>query len=197
MIIKIDIDGVIRNVISPLIRIYNKDFPDYQVGPVTHFDLSIDFPIKERIWHYFLEEKAKLCFRDAPPYYNNLQALNNFAGTPGFKIVLVSDQANEKNKEYTDYWLKENKVKYDEVIYTKHKEKVPGIILLDDKPETLDIVNKAGQIGICLTRPWNKRSEHVHVDTMSEFLNLCVFVDRYFLRGSDKYVFNRGRINLN
>ena len=59
----------------------------------------------------------------------------------------------------TRAWLREHAIRYDTLTFSENKASVDTHVFLDDKPENVEAVHKAGGLGILFDQPWNQRAE--------------------------------------
>lgn len=163
MIFKIDIDCVIRDILTPICDHYNKDVGlDYNkkvsVDDIFDYDLDKVFPeIRE-----YMEESAKAYFFDdwcdvfdhAKLYPKAKEALD-LLHEKGHRIILVTNQFGHYNKVYTMGWLNDNHIYYDDICFTADKWLVKGDILIDDNPAYLSD-EREDALTIKIIQPYNK-----------------------------------------
>ena len=103
MVIKIDMDGVIRNIFDNMCDIYNINFgTNISVDDIFDYDVEIVFPkIREKFGmsaaDYFFKEKSVDIFLLSKPYDGVKEALEKLRKN-GHKVVIVTWQYTVDNK---------------------------------------------------------------------------------------------------
>lgn len=178
MIIKVDMDGVVRNIFDKMCELYNSSFNKHlTVDDIFDYNVEIVFPkIREEIgmsaadyffklygWHLFLYGK---------PYDGVREALEKLQ-KEGHKIVIVTWQYTLENKIRTLKFLDNNHIPYDDICFTKDKWMIEGDWIIDDNPEfILDKREKANKI--LINMPYNK---HINDYNGIRANNLCEAVE--------------------
>lgn len=138
MIIKIDIDAVIRDNLGVIKKIYNEKFPNDNIMTMGFYDLNYVYPkLNGGAKNFFFVEHAKEVFYDADPYpliKEDIELLK----TNGHTIFIVSHQFNYINRSLTLDWLDKNGIYYDAIAFTNEKFLINGDILVDDNPTFLE-----------------------------------------------------------
>ncbi len=140
MIIKIDVDGVIRNINETMCRMYNELFDEnLTVEDIFDYDVEKVFKrIKDEIGmsvvDYYFNWSAKEVFLHSTPYHGVREAIQKLREN-GHKVVIVTWQFNLQNKYYTLNFLEANNIQYDDICFTKDKWMIQGDWLIDDNPE--------------------------------------------------------------
>lgn len=160
MIIKIDVDGVIRNINKTLCRLYNDLFNENLTSEnILDYDVDKTFKrIQEEMGmtacNYFFDLCSKEVFLNSPPYDGVREAILNLRHA-GHKVVIVTWQYSLENKYNTLLFLQKNKIPYDDICFTRDKWMIEGDWLIDDNPEFItDGRDKSGKIMINM--PYNK-----------------------------------------
>jgi 5'(3')-deoxyribonucleotidase len=155
MLIKVDIDGVLRDfvgsVYNHLYSIMPQDVPENE-PLITKWDIHEFYPKirKDEFYRLIFYTYGYEIFSFAKPYpdaWDFMMVLRNL----GVTIVLFTQQTLS-NATHTLRWLKKYSIPFDYFIFTETKDKrlMPGL-LLDDKPE-----NMFSGADILLDRPWNQ-----------------------------------------
>lgn len=174
MVIKIDIDGVIRDMVSTMCNIYNREYHDH-ITPddVTEYDVDKIFTkCGGKAAEYFFDNKGVFVNRYSPIFDGAAEAIDKLRDA-GHKIVIVSWQPLFDNKIDTLHFLKANKVHYDDIAFTKDKDSIKGDILIDDNPEFIEQCNDK-EITFLINRPYNV---NVDVKCTRRFDSLAECVD--------------------
>lgn len=163
MIIKIDVDGVIRNINETMCKLYNQLFNE-KITVEDIFDYNVEKVfnrIKEKIGmtavDYFFSWEAKEVFLHSEPYAGVREAIQKLRDA-GHKVVIVTWQFNLQNKYYTLMFFEKNKIPYDDICFTRDKWMIQGDWLIDDNPEFItDEREKSRKIMIRM--PYNKNCD--------------------------------------
>lgn len=140
MIIKIDVDGVIRNINKSMVDLYNSDFFDsIKVDDITEYDVEKVFPkIKKTLGitasDYFFKFNSNKIFLLSETYSKVRESIDLLRNN-GHKVIIVTWQPVFRNKINTLYFLESNGIQYDDICFTKDKWMVQGDWLIDDNPE--------------------------------------------------------------
>ena len=140
MIIKIDVDGVIRNINKSMVDLYNRDFFDsIKVDDITEYDVDKVFPkIKKTLGitasDYFFKFNSNKIFLLSETYSKVRESIDLLRNN-GHKVIIVTWQPVFRNKINTLYFLESNGIQYDDICFTKDKWMVQGDWLIDDNPE--------------------------------------------------------------
>lgn len=179
MVIKIDIDGVLRNILDTMCRIYNEDFcTTIKEEDVKKYHVDEAFTlIKERIGisgvEYFFDDNGFRIFRCSRPYEGVRDAMKKLHEM-GHKIIIVSFQRSHENRIDTLEWLNSNNIYYDDICFTKDKDIVKGDIMVDDNPEFLYQLTDNCQ-PVLIDMPYNKECHSfVRYNTFIDFVNSLV-----------------------
>ena len=177
MVIKLDIDGVLRDVATPMCKIYNEMFGTKMTPEdVFDYDLDISFPLfKENgmdgFWTLF-EERSDLTMTSAKPYKGVAGAVRSLKKA-GNKVILVSYQPSAQAQEKTREWLDRNKIEYDELVFVETGDKtvVPCDMIIDDNPMCLDAESDDVK-KICISHTYNKDCKALHFPSLASFAKL-------------------------
>ena len=140
MIIKIDVDGVIRNINKSMVDLYNSDFFDsIKVDDISEYDVDKVFPkIKKTLGitasDYFFKFNSNKIFLLSETYSKVRESIDLLRNN-GHKVIIVTWQPVFRNKINTLYFLESNGIQYDDICFTKDKWMVQGDWLIDDNPE--------------------------------------------------------------
>lgn len=140
MVIKIDVDGVIRNINKSMVDLYNRDFFDsLKVDDISEYDVEKVFPkIKKTLGitasDYFFKFNSNKIFLLSETYSKVRESIDLLRKN-GHKVIIVTWQPVFRNKINTLYFLESNGIQYDDICFTKDKWMVQGDWLIDDNPE--------------------------------------------------------------
>ena len=107
MIIKVDIDGVLRDMNAMLVHLYNQKFKtNLTVEDLTDYDVSKSFPLfgmrgNTTAMDFFFHKMAKKVFYLSEPYEGVEDAMQKLKDN-GHKIVIVTWQFSNINKKLTN-----------------------------------------------------------------------------------------------
>lgn len=160
-VIKIDMDGVVRDIFTPMLELYNKEFGTrLNVHDITSYDVNIVFPkIRKRFGisaaEWFFDINSKLLFLESKTYHHVDKVIDDLRNI-GHTVVIVTWQPLLKNKIDTLNFLERNNIHYDDICFTKDKWMINGDYLVDDNPEfILDEREKANK-RIIMDFPYNR-----------------------------------------
>lgn len=171
----IDVDGVLRDFVGSLVRVYLREYPGHQVKPVNSRKLEDFFPIKEKIYPFMDETFAWEILAEADPYPESIDVLRTWEKE--FEIVIATTQPLS-GRAPTFYWLGKHRVPCDEIHVTAEKQLLSGVALLDDFVDNLEKFAATGRLAVCLDRPWNHYWKGPRAKTLTEFFAI---VSEYLL----------------
>ena len=143
MVIKIDVDGVIRDINETMCRLYNELFDtNLTVDDMYDYDVEKVFnKIKEKYGmsavDYYFNWRSRDVFLYSNPYNDVIEAINKLRKR-GHKVVIVTWQYDLQNKFYTLMFFEQNRIPYDDICFTRDKWMVQGDWLIDDNPEFIN-----------------------------------------------------------
>ena len=161
MIIKIDVDGVIRDIVKPICDIYNNNFfENVKPEEIVDYNINNEFPLIEELMHkkpteYFFIERGRDVFRYLATTFNGVIEAINLLKEHGHKIVICTWQLNNDNIINTVNFLNDWKVPFDDLCFTRDKHIVNGDFIIDDNPEFLDHCDESGA-KIIIDQPYNR-----------------------------------------
>lgn len=189
MIIKIDVDGVIRNIVGAICNRYNMVF-DENVMPdeITDYDINNSFPLIKEVLHkkptdYFFIEHGREIFRDNVLPFDDPAKSISCLREAGHKVIIVTWQFTTDNKKYTLDFLDDWKIEYDDICFTRDKHLINGDIIIDDNPEFLLHSNEES-LKMCINRPYNVGK----CDDILKFNSLKEVTD-YILNNQNSFVY--------
>ena len=153
MIINLDVDGVIRDLMTASIQVYKEQYDarfDLKHSQFINYDFNIMFPLMGDVPQFFKDNKNQL-FLNARAYDGATYFVNSLKNS-GHTIQIVTSQF-KGTEGSTLQWLYDNKINYDSLHFTKNKNSVKGDILIDD---CLDNLVQSDKPVICVDRPWNQ-----------------------------------------
>jgi len=159
MIIKIDMDGVIRDIVPTMVKIYNNEFKqNMSVDEVTEYNVNSCFMDiisktgKLATDYFFIDNaeeiftKSKLC--------NGAKEAIDMLHRAGHKIIICTWQQTHESKIYTLNYLNDNNIYYDDICFTKEKELVKSDVMIDDNSDFLK--SDPSEKKICIDAPYNR-----------------------------------------
>lgn len=162
MIVKIDVDGVIRNINETMCRMYNQLFNENLTVDDIHFyeveKVFTKFKEEKGInaAEYFFEISSREVFLESNPYDGVKEAIQKLMDN-GHKVIIVTWQHTLMNKINTLFFLEMNNIPYDDICFTRDKWMIQGDWLIDDNPEFInDERDKSKKIMIKM--PYNKKA---------------------------------------
>lgn len=157
----VDVDEVLRSLVPGMVRIYNREFPDANIKyeDVTDFVVENTFPLIEQQTEYkasywFFQLHGEELFCHSPECEGALEAFNKLKEYG--KVVIVTYQKTDANKQCTLNWLSEHGFEADGICFLKDKTLLHADVLIDD-----NIWNFMGtncRHGVVITAPYNKNT---------------------------------------
>lgn len=155
MRIKLDVDGVIKNIIDTSIQIY-KEFYDSKdntkYDDIKIYDMSVAMPGITDFYKFFTQH-GKYIFGEAKPYPGAVDFMNSLKNK-GHDIAICTNQF-KGNEKYTLQWLEQYHIPYDSVHFVKDKTIVKGDLLIDDCIDNL-VACQNNHMVACYDQPWNQ-----------------------------------------
>ena len=159
-IIKIDIDGVLRDMLSEMCYIYNREYNEsIKPSDVKEYDVDKTFTKCNEIdgmsakYFFFNDYAYELC--SFPKVIDKAKEALDLLHKLDYYIIIVSYQNDYINKEATLSWLNEHNIYYDSICFTDRKDLIHGDIIVDDNPEFLNICDD-NEEKILIDAPYNK-----------------------------------------
>lgn len=162
----IDIDGVLRDYMGYVYRLYKEHYPDHNFKKVKTWSMAEYFPIGDEIYKFVFDDHAEKITANAEPFPGAIEAIRE--NMEEFDIAIVSAQ-NEKGMLGTMHWLASHKVPVKEYHFTFDKEKIDGDVLLDDGPHNLEAFADTGRLAVACKQPWNDVWTGPKVENVKEF----------------------------
>lgn len=180
MIIKIDVDGVIRNINETMCRLYNEAFgTNLSVNDIFDYDVKKVFTKFQKEFNmnaadYFFKLFSKVVFMDSNPYDGVKEAIERLR-LAGHKVVIVTWQFNTENKYNTLLFFEKNNIPYDDICFTRDKWMIQGDWLIDDNPEFItDERDKSKKI--LINMPYNKNLDYnvIRADNLKQAVDIIL-----------------------
>jgi len=181
MIVKIDVDGVIRDIISAMCKIYNENFKgNLCVNDIDDYDVNTNFPeiIKQtgrKPTEYFFTDHADKIFETVSKPFNGVKKSIDKLRRNGNKVVIVTWQFSLKNIKHTLDFLDIYDIQYDDICFTRDKWLIKGDYLIDDNPEFItDKRDKSKKI--IIDTPYNRyvSKKIVRVNSLKDAVNYII-----------------------
>ena len=158
MIIKIDIDGVLRNTYRLMCELYNRDFgTNMQISDIHDYDVHISFPELKKhgidAVDYFFNKNVEYIY-SAEPCAGAVEAIDRLRAA-GHKVHICSHQPLAAGRDATMKFLNDNDIHYDGLHFTREKWLIVGDIIIDDCVEFLTHPNEMST-PICILYPFNE-----------------------------------------
>lgn len=177
MRIGIDIDGCVRDIHAKLVQVYNREMKEpYWCDPPEkwgQYEVSPHFSIGKGIYDFWFRAHAEEIYTKSLPY-PDLSEIKKLA-SEGDKIIILTDQPNDKTEAYTLEWIN-NYIPYAwEKHFTSDKGQVRCDIYLDDAPHHIENIVRQGGLAIVRNHKWNenvKAGRRVRVDSLTEFTSM-------------------------
>ena len=150
----IDVDGVCRNFVPSLVKIYVDTFGEKPVLPIKTYSMNNSFPRVEDPVDFFFKQKenARYVFRESPMIDGCADSIGRISSN--FAIEFVTAQF-DGNEGHTIHWLKRYGLGGYPIVFSWEKHKIEGDALVDDAPHNLRDFEITGRPGICFTQPYN------------------------------------------
>lgn len=185
MVIKIDVDGVIRDIVSAMCEIYNIRFDgDLCPSDIVDYNINTNFP---KIWQemsetpveYFFIHHADDIFEYVSKPFEGVREAIDLLRDFGCKVVIVTWQFNTKNKTHTLRFLDKNEIKYDDICFTKDKWIVQSDYLIDDNPEFITD-ERDNSKKIIIDAPYNRNinQQYKRVKSLLEAAKYIITVEK-------------------
>jgi 5'(3')-deoxyribonucleotidase len=167
--IGLDIDGTIRDIYTPLIKMYHLRYPGQWVKPIPFWDWDVEknFEIGSEIRDFWFGEAAPFCYYYFAELYEPASEI--LALTKDFRVKFVTS-APEQTLPYTEEWLRRNGLACIEFHHTEYKKKhlIPCDIYIDDSPKEIAALLAAGRNPIFMSRPWNMEFPGNRIEKLSD-----------------------------
>lgn len=176
MKIAIDIDGVLRDSVAEMVRVYNLNFnTNMKIEDVKFYSVDEAFPlVKEKlkiepIEFFFGRSNGEQINRFSDSFFGVIEAMKE-AQENGHSLHIISYQPSYKNKLHTLIWLEDTKMPYDSVTFVNKKAKnLPDIdVIIDDNPRYFQEVNT--DRCILINRSYNENVEQYHCVEEKEYI---------------------------
>lgn len=170
LVIALDMDDVLNDNISELIRIWNKETNNNKtIDDCLHWDLTKDFD--DSIVEIF---KRKGYFRNLPAKKNAVETVKVLINNVHYEVYIVS--ACQTIQEYAEKyeWIQEKipNFKMSKFISCSEKDVIRADIIVDDRAETLIKCRPYMDI-VAVSAPYNQYLECTHINDLSEIIAIA------------------------
>ena len=178
MIIKLDVDGVLRNFADSFHRMYLKVYPEHadSIKHITEWSFEKAYPIGEKVKEFMYDDYLWEIFFNADAYdgaekfFDDLKQIG--------KVHIVTHQPLGKEIP-TLQWLYKFDFQYDAISFVHDKTQIDGDVLIDDALHNLTAEAKAGKsIPVAINRPWNTKWDGWKFDTYDEIVTFIVGLNK-------------------
>lgn len=159
MIVKIDVDGVIRDVMSAICALNARDFKE-MVSPmdIVQYDFSGLFHRVRELYgnpvDYFFLQRAREVLLDNVSCFPRVKEAIDLLRSHKHRVIIVTYQLTPANMCYTLEFLSRHGIVYDDIMFTKDKYLVHGHYLIDDCPDCF--LEKESAKRIIIDAPYNR-----------------------------------------
>ena len=149
MRIAIDVDGVLRNSVDTMLKIYNQNFNESMKEEDWKFySVAETFPkIEEKLGisahdFFFSRHNGECVNRYSDTYDGVIEAMQK-AHDDGHSLHIITYQPSYKNKLHTLMWLEDTRIPNDTVTFcTRMAKNLPDVdIIIDDNPKYFQEIN--------------------------------------------------------
>lgn len=165
----VDLDGVVRDFVGSLIRVYKKVYPDHHIKPVSSRELEKYFPAGAGVYKFMEPGYIEDIVEGAEAYPGAVEALQTWESE--FEIVIVTAQPPFVRAS-TFTWIGRHRIPTNEVHINYYKYEIDGVALLDDFVDNLEEFAGTGRLAVCLDQPWNRHWKGPRVKSVGEFFEL-------------------------
>ena len=173
----IDVDEVLRDNLSNMLRVYNEEYNDNKVLSDIH-DFQVDKVFTkvsestgETASKYFFEKHAKEVFSDSEAIEGAKEAVDSLREYG--KIIIVTYQKNTDNRVRTLDWLDKYDIKFDSICFTRDKSIIHADYMVDDND--WNFIGCNCRHGILIDRPYNKNTDLKQLKEQSKCRNITRF----------------------
>ena len=172
----VDLDGVLRDIFSQMIKLYNNEFGEnLKPEDVKDYDVEVSFPKAHAAYgssyHYFFEKHADYVFLLSPPMEGAVEAVKHLKEYG--KVVIATIQPTTHNKILALKWLDKWGVQYDEIRFVDTKVGIKCEYFIEDYPKNMEDV---GGLKILIDAPYNQGVDEVNDWFICRFESLERFI---------------------
>lgn len=161
--ILVDLDGIIVNMLSTWLDIYNDRYKDnLTVDQITDWNthLFAKKDVSKKEFYAIIKEPE--FFMKPSPYAGAVSAVKELR--KNYNVCIATSPAgNYSAKDKLDWVKKYLDMGHDEVIITAEKDRISADLLIDDKPKTIKKWVGSGRRAMTIAHPYNKEIKgYVH-----------------------------------
>lgn len=180
MIVKIDVDGVIRDIFTRMCEIYNDMFnTNLKPSDIYDYDVEKVFPKIKQTFnmdasYFFFDANSEEIFFKSKPYLDAKTSIERLINE-GHHVVIATWQKTDKNKTDTLNFLKKYKIPYHDICFTRDKWMIKSDVIIDDNPEfILDERDESDRIMINMPFNINTDFSGIRVNNLKEAVDLLL-----------------------
>jgi uncharacterized HAD superfamily protein len=175
--IGVDIDGVVRNLYHPLVKVFKEQHKRFKIDPIEEWtDYKIwnhfTFNGKPADEHWFkklwFDDHAEYIYRKGAFAYPWACEVLKHLKSKGHKIILISAQPSRKCMGLTLQWINDWKVPWNEVHFTEYNSKsnVDCNVYIEDSPyQITKLSHRKGYRNTWVyDQPWNQTYNYYNKD---------------------------------
>lgn len=190
-IVKVDVDGVIRDMLGALCKLYFAFDPNIDRNDVTDYSVNNSFPlIREDVGvdahdYFFKYHVEDVNFNMAVPFPGAKTALEKLRNA-GYKVVIVTKQNSYLSKLNTLKFLTHYRIPYDDISFTGDKWLVKSDFMIDDNPEFLNDERESTPQAkrLLIDAPYNKKCHNF--ERFSTLMDAVNYINDLSLVAIDK-----------
>lgn len=175
-IIKIDVDGVLRDMLPKMCECYNAYFRD-NISPndIKSYDTNVTFhKCKEILGRdasdWLFQDNGYEIYNSSPMCYKAKEAMDMLKEM-GYFVIIVSHQKSYLNQLDTINWLGNHGIHYDSICFTPDKSLIVGDIMVDDNLEFLAQCENNNEQLICVKAPYNENDKYLTVESLYHYVS--------------------------
>lgn len=170
MRVGVDIDGVIRDFVGSVLKVYKRVYPEHRILPVNSYGLQPFFPdYQGKISNFYSVDYAGEIYGKARVLPGSCEMLRQLQ-MMGHTVVLVTAQPNDGVTDITREWVRFNMIPHDELVFATDKSKVDVAILLDDGMHNLKACEGSRVRPVAWDKSWNKGWVGRRVSNYTDFI---------------------------
>ena len=175
MRIALDVDGVLANLIEPLLKRYKEETGvEISVEEVDTWDFWKKHGLSKQM---FMELLIKTWTRwwEIEPIEDDVEEDVERLNSLGHVDIVTQRPA--KTIEYVKEWLEKNKIKYRRFTWVpprRTKAQLSYDIYIDDSPKLAEALNKLGKPMLLYDQPWNRSFGETRIVRRVYSLDDCV-----------------------
>ncbi len=184
MVIFVDMDGVLCDLHTPLLKLYNNEYNDnLTIDDITQWDMTkiVKKKCGSRLLRFL---DTPNFFRDLVPLEGAIEGVHKLIET-GHDVYIATAATSHPNSVIGKIgWLNEHlpvMMKHPrKVVFTHHKHLLRGDVLFDDSPknlETFDGISVAMDMPYNNDKKWTEENHICRVYSWEHFMNMIYLFD--------------------